>query len=417
MKEEKPVHRLPFYYSFAKFFSIIVVESVVILILAWTFPLETLGFLVKVLFPFLFFIALFLIMYFLVLEHEAVKLLRAERRLERANQDFKILLKSHDRIFRRLDSDPILKSGVAGLARLVPLRRAFLLVKGDDDSWQVVSRYHVTREDAETVTGFLLSGQGPDLRGAGPENDGRERLEDGVKERPAGWQQLQLVPILNKSGGRFGFFVVDSEHLVHKFEAVELLVKGVEGAIENALLHQRLKNLAIVDSLTNLYNHRYFHERLHEELNRAKRFSMPLTLMISDIDDFKQYVDINGHSMADRTLKEIGGLVKENLRAIDIVARYGGDEFSYLLPQTRAAGARVVAAKVKDACQAYEFTARAGHFHLTLSFGLAGCPDDGLDAEELLEKADRALFLAKSRGKNAICLWEEAGTSTASPGA
>ena len=181
-----------------------------------------------------------------------------------------------------------------------------------------------------------------------------------------------------------------------------ILLYFVFAVLENEA--KKAKEFSTIDAMTELYNHRYFFERFEEELKRAKRFSLPFSLLISDVDNFKDYVDNNGHQWADFTLKDLGRLAKKSFRAIDIVGRYGGDEFIYLLPATEIKNATLLIKRVQENIRNYTFQGKTP-WHLTLSFGAAGFPGDAQTSEELVRKADEALFLAKETGKNKICIY------------
>ncbi len=181
-----------------------------------------------------------------------------------------------------------------------------------------------------------------------------------------------------------------------------ILLYFVFAVLENEA--KKVKELSTIDAMTELYNHRYFFERFEEELKRAKRFSLPLSLLISDVDNFKDYVDNNGHQWADFSLKDLGRLVKKSFRPIDIVGRYGGDEFIYFLPSTEVKNVGSVVKRVQEDIKNHTFQGKAPG-HLTLSFGAAGFPGDAQTSEELVRKADEALFLAKKTGKNKICIY------------
>ena len=181
-----------------------------------------------------------------------------------------------------------------------------------------------------------------------------------------------------------------------------ILLYSIFAVLENEA--KKVKKLSTIDTMTELYNHRYFFERFEEELKRAKRFSLSLSLLISDIDNFKDYVDNNGHQWADFTLKDLGRLVKKSFRFIDIVGRYGGDEFIYLLPSTEVKNVGSVVKRVQEDIRNHIFQGKTP-WHFTLSFGAAGFPGDAQTSEDLVRKADEALFLAKKTGKNKLCIY------------
>lgn len=172
-------------------------------------------------------------------------------------------------------------------------------------------------------------------------------------------------------------------------------------AIENVKVYKELKHLTITDPLTRIYNYRHFSKSLDYEVKRNHRVSGDLSVMMIDVDDFKEYNDSYGHLEGDVLLKEIGRILKTNLRETDIVCRYAGDEFSVILPNTNAYGAQHAALKVKKAAEDFKFRQP-----VTLSVGISHCYD-GLSSHELIQRADQALYEAKNDGKSQICVYKE----------
>ncbi len=162
---------------------------------------------------------------------------------------------------------------------------------------------------------------------------------------------------------------------------------------------------AITDALTGLYNHRYLHERLSEELHRAREHQRPLSLLFCDLDNFKSYNDANGHSAGDAVLRQVAHVIEQSVRNIDIAGRYGGEEFVVLLVETGHEAALVVAERIRERIRAAAFTANG--VPLTVSIGVAGYPDDAERREDLLDKADWAMYLAKRRGRDQVALFSD----------
>ena len=161
----------------------------------------------------------------------------------------------------------------------------------------------------------------------------------------------------------------------------------------------RLKELATHDDLTGLYNHRYFQERLKLEINRSKRYPKPFSILFIDLDHFKIYNDTNGHLAGDRLLKTVADLFVKSFRKTDMVARYGGDEFVVVLPETPEALARFIAAKLHQRIAGYPFQYcdRMPDKHITISIGMATYPQDGTTPNTLLHQADQMLYRGKKQ--------------------
>ncbi|MCS7180135.1 MAG: GGDEF domain-containing protein [bacterium] len=212
-----------------------------------------------------------------------------------------------------------------------------------------------------------------------------------------------------------GVFGKGKKEISKIFEAsksvIEVFLKHLNLELENSLLHEKLNIASITDALTEVYNRRYFNIRLKEEFAKARREGYPFSIMISDLDNFKRYVDTYGHPMGDIILKEVASFLKSTIRETDIICRFGGDEFAYLLPFSTSLDAKVVAERIKKNIQNFKFLKDKINedIHLTLSIGIASFPEHGNSDEEILTKADIALFMAKSMGKNKIVIYEEKG--------
>ncbi|MEK6646960.1 MAG: diguanylate cyclase [Candidatus Firestonebacteria bacterium] len=192
-------------------------------------------------------------------------------------------------------------------------------------------------------------------------------------------------------------------------EPLTLFANQVALAMENAKLYEKVEQLAIMDGLTNIYNHRYFQDALKTELSRLERYyqipTEKLSVIMMDVDFFKRYNDTNGHPAGDAVLVEIGQILKELTRKVDIVARYGGEEFILLVPSTPKSGAIILAERIRKTVEEhpFEFGMNQPDGKLTISIGVATYEEDGRNPKELIEMADKALYQAKTTGKNKVC--------------
>lgn len=167
-------------------------------------------------------------------------------------------------------------------------------------------------------------------------------------------------------------------------------------------IYERTQRSAVTDSLTGLFNHAYFFKALEREVKRAKRYGLHVSLVMLDLDDFKEVNDTRGHREGDRVLVKTAGLILECLRESDLGARYGGEEFAMVLPDTDRNGAHVVAERVRYRVE--QHFRRSKKLNVTISGGVACFPDDATNVEALLQRADEAMYSSKSQGKNLITL-------------
>jgi diguanylate cyclase (GGDEF)-like protein len=168
---------------------------------------------------------------------------------------------------------------------------------------------------------------------------------------------------------------------------------------------QFYKRLSRVDGLTELYNHKFFHQLLDAEVERAQRYERHLSVLMIDIDHFKIYNDANGHPVGDMALEKIAWTLKTCTRKCDFIARYGGEEFAVIVPETSKAVAVRIAERLRKAVQDAEFEGESvvPEGRLTVSVGVAGYPEDGPGKRDLIARADRALYQAKQQGRNRVC--------------
>jgi diguanylate cyclase (GGDEF)-like protein len=205
---------------------------------------------------------------------------------------------------------------------------------------------------------------------------------------------IGVLEIINKQGGPF---------TRADLQLVLTLVEPCAIAIENAILFQRTEQLTITDDLTRLFNSRYLNLYLGREIKRCKRHGIPLSVIFLDLDGFKGINDQYGHLAGSGTLTEVGTILAQGVRESDILARYGGDEFVVVLPETPASGALVIAERLRRAIEEHRFLEPQGiAARISASFGISTYPDHALSPEGLIQKADQAMYRVKEREKNGI---------------
>jgi diguanylate cyclase (GGDEF)-like protein len=184
---------------------------------------------------------------------------------------------------------------------------------------------------------------------------------------------------------------------------LSVMLEGPALALDNALRLRRSEALSVTDDLTQLYNSRYLNQVLRREAKRASRSGRPLSLLFMDLDGFKSVNDSHGHQAGSRALVEAAAVIKRCARETDVVARFGGDEFAIILPDTGSEGASQVGERVRERLCAHPFLAGYGlSLHMTASVGVATLPDVAASAEELVRAADMAMYQVKDSGKNGV---------------
>ena len=168
------------------------------------------------------------------------------------------------------------------------------------------------------------------------------------------------------------------------------------------MLYKKVQDLAVHDSLTGLYVQKYFKERLRDEIKRSERSKISSSLIIFDLDNFKTYNDRYGHSAGDIILKHFASLLRKFIEQIDIISRYGGEEFTVLLINKNKKTALKIAEKIRNALKSEPFVFGQEKVHITVSAGVAACPSEGHTEDEILMLVDSRLYKAKKSGKDRV---------------
>jgi len=220
-------------------------------------------------------------------------------------------------------------------------------------------------------------------------------------------KSIMCVPIINK-GSILGVLELVNKTTNDPFtkEDLDLVLRIVDHAaiaIERSALYQKMTEMSITDDLTKLFNTRYLNRSLDLEISRAMRHHTSLSLIFMDVDHFKLINDSYGHLVGSKLLVEMGQLLLKCLRTVDIVARYGGDEFVMVLPQTAPKNASQIAERIRRSIEHNVFLKRDGYsFKMTASFGVASYPESAKSKEELLKLADEAMYRVKNQTRNGV---------------
>jgi diguanylate cyclase (GGDEF)-like protein len=247
------------------------------------------------------------------------------------------------------------------------------------------------------LTGWAVSNRTPVWTNRA-DLDPRTTVIPGTPNEP---EALIVVPLIARGDVKGALNIyrlgVDAQFEEHEFELAKWFGDAAALALDNARIRARLEHLAQTDSLTGLYNHRYFHERLRSELTRASRSHDSVAVLMFDLDDFKRVNDVYGHAQGDELLAEVGRLASEIVRGSDVVCRIGGEEFGVIMPSCDARDALGLATRLLGRLAETEFEP-AGR--VTVSVGVAEGPAHAMNPRELIACAESAMMTAKAHGKN-----------------
>lgn len=191
----------------------------------------------------------------------------------------------------------------------------------------------------------------------------------------------------------------------HELLLLSIFASEATEAVEKTRLLEELRKQATFDPVTGAYNKHAILRELDVKIESVKRHGDSASIIFIDIDDFKQFNDTHGHLLGDKLLADFARLVKKHCRRGDIVGRFGGEEFLLVAPRADKDGALKLADKIRGIVSRHEFVGREGPVHVTFSAGISSIPQDGLDATDLLKKADEAMYRSKRSGKNCVTVW------------
>jgi diguanylate cyclase (GGDEF)-like protein len=217
-------------------------------------------------------------------------------------------------------------------------------------------------------------------------------------------RSLIIIPMINDKERVSAVMSVESDQpdqFAGEMETILFtLVSNAAVALNRARLYHQMELLAITDGLTQLINHKHFQVMLEKEIERAKRYKRPLSLLIMDIDHFKNFNDTYGHPVGDLVLKQIAQSIREKLRVNDSAARYGGEEFAVIIPENDERGALMTAERIRQTIEQKIIMSGNDQLRVTISIGCASFPNHAATQSELIERADKALYYSKRTGRN-----------------
>jgi diguanylate cyclase (GGDEF)-like protein len=354
-----------------------------------------------------------------------------ERDLRRSNRELAVLRELSTELERSLDLDDVSEAIARGTVDELGYRRAIVWMFRDG-SLRPGGSEGFSVDDLEELPHLELPvGPGP----VGTAVDTRApQLISREDARPAALADafaidspLVVVP-LSSEGRLLGLLTVEVAAPLGRaprlrgrdLRILATLATEASLALDNARLHAELRDLSITDALTGVYNHRYFQQRLQEELDRAVRRSaddqqQAVSLILMDIDFFKRVNDTFGHPSGDELLRSFAKLTGRVLRSSDVVCRYGGEEFAIILPETEADQAMQVAGRLREAVQRSNFTGADGRYlgQITASFGVETYDDGMASRSEMIHRSDEALYVAKETGRNRVIHADSLGESEA----
>lgn len=269
---------------------------------------------------------------------------------------------------------------------------------------ETVALYNITKDICKTLDeGMIFSIFKERVSDYLKVGDCRFLSKDADITNYKGYSILPLVIQQDEIG-----YLVASDIADRDKDKFQILAQQFMVGVRRALLYKKMQELSITDSLTQLFSRRHFLDRFKEELLRSKKFGHNLSFLMVDIDKFKDINDKYGHLVGDAILRGVSKTIKETVRQIDFVGRYGGEELSIVLAETDSEQARLTAERLRQAIETKIIKAYDEELNATVSIGISTFPHNGNVTNMLLEAADKALYLAKQRGRNKVCVYDRA---------
>ncbi|MCC6544019.1 MAG: GGDEF domain-containing protein [Nitrospirae bacterium] len=338
------------------------------------------------------------------------KLLEEKNALKKWGDDLSCLNELSKAIVSTLDSDKIISSAAAIMQDIVP-HDVFCVVLFKQKKLWVFSTMQLYVADTEEIKKYVLQTIKKVVET--DDNDDYKVEINCIKT-----DQTESLGFNSKLSGRLCYPIeigdtrIGALHLIRKMDKQftgyehnlgSMLVSTLALALRNSEIHREVKELATTDSLTGLFNNRYFYESLTRTFKSTMRYQNPVSLLMIDVDNFKHINDQHGHQAGDAVLHEISNRLIRSLREIDVPARYGGDEIAIILPETTVEQAFFAAKRLKRILEEQPVFFKEQNIRVTASFGVVSCPSPGIKSvDDMISVADKALYDAKKSGRNRI---------------
>lgn len=237
-----------------------------------------------------------------------------------------------------------------------------------------------------------------------PIMDGYELLKEVKKEEK--YQNVPFLMLTVKESGEDATNALEAgaiDYVRKPYKPAELVAR-IGNLLKNWKISETLKKEATHDGLTGIYNHKYFKDCFKAEVNRVKRYGGDLSLILFDIDHFKNFNDQHGHQIGDFILSHLSKFVLRNIRSVDLLCRYGGEEFALILPSTNIEGAEILAGRLQNKIEQAIFESNNVEFEITCSFGVTCWSNQKDTVESLIKEVDEALYQSKNEGRNRVSI-------------
>ena len=343
-------------------------------------------------------------------------LIVTERNLKRRVYEIHNLLEISNELYSILNLKQLINSALLIIVGQVGCQKAFAFLYDTNDrkysrrftkGLDMVELADLEIAVDHPLVGFFEKIQKPILLNDLRKNESLISLCDTLREH-----QIELIApvIYNDRVQGFigcGALLSDQEFSKNEMDIFNILINIISISVSNAQTYEEVKNLSLTDAMTSLNNYRYFEDRLKEEINRARRSDTPVSLLMLDIDYFKNYNDTLGHQAGDEALRNLGWILKNTVRDEDIVNRYGGEEFGIILPGIEKNVISVLGERIRSKIEEYPFYKEnvqpGGRITVSLGGACFSCDADNFD--DLVYKADQALYKAKNSGRNKLTIY------------